>query len=265
MKKKNVRLLIISLITAFILVVVLCTTTLMRLKDISVEYESTRIYLTDNSSDLIVEASGFNYNENLLFTKMDKYINNIEKYVPYAKVINIERKFQNKAIIHVAERTPVARVRNSTFLGQFTVYDKELKVLNVSNEMNLNKSVGEDKLPIIRFDNTYQHEIDLSVTSGQFLHDEILRYYIASIADGTYEYNQMSTTIMSDIIIGKSGGYTIFTISFNNSDITANIVGENDLEDKIYNVIKVFSESSGVYSGYNIGVTYDGIVYQQNN
>ncbi len=259
MKAKKVRLIIISSILVVLLVVVLCTTTLMRLKDISIEYATSCKLLSQENSEAIIRSGNFEMNKNLLFMNFDDEETAIEKATPYVDVIKIERKFPNKAIIHIVERTPVFKIHNSTFVGQYSVYDKNLKVLHVATVSQFYSATGEDKVPVLIFDSSFEHEVDLSVAAGNFLSDELLRTWMTAIADGTYNYNATLTTIMSSIKVSKTDGNYVFTINFHNSDIVATVNGDTDLQTKIKNIVTVFSECGGKYS--SITSSPDGVVF----
>lgn len=259
MNKKSVRLVIISSITVFVLVVVLCTTTLMRLRDVSVEYATSCYLFNSTSSPKIIEAGGFRYGSNLLFTSFDSEVENIEAGIPYAKVLKIERKFPNKAVVHIEERTPVFMVHNPQLTSNYVVYDKYLKILHISNVSGLYASNGENSVPVLSFDSSYNKKVDLSYSAGQFLQDETLLFWATAFADGTYNYEATQTTIMSRITVGKSAGNTTFTIHFDDSATVAVITGENDLQNKIYKVVKIYTECGSEYT--RIEATYSGDVF----
>jgi hypothetical protein len=250
MKNKKIRLVIISSILLVLMVAVLCTTTLMRLKSIDVQYVNTTLLLSQDDAEGIINSGNFEYGSNLLFTN-------------YVKLIKLERKFPNKAVLHIEERTPVFRIHNSVYEGQYSVYDKDLKVLHVSNQSLLYSVTGENSVPILTFDTSYRYTVDLNLSAGEFLSDDLLKGWMTAIADGTYNYNATLTTIMSQIVLGKTDGNTTFTIYFDNSDIKATIIGDNNLQEKVYNVIKVFTEAGGEYANYDIYTTYDGLIFGQ--
>lgn len=255
---KKVRLAIIGSILIVLLVAVLSTTTIIRLKEVSVQFVNNPIFLSMEDSERIIDSGEFEFGSNLLFTKYDNNIASIEKAIPYAKVIKLERKFPNKAILHIEERTPVFRVYNNTF-GQYSIYDKELKVLRVTYEYLLNEKTGENSIPILSFDSSLSRTIDQNISAGNFLDDNTLREWIVAISEGTFNYNSTLTTIMSEIVLGKMDDNTTFTLVFDN-DVTATIIGENNLQDKVFKAIKLYSELGAEYTNYDFIVTYEGTV-----
>jgi hypothetical protein len=114
---------------------ILCWT-LFGLSTVSVVYHSTTQNLTLDDEE-IVEAGNFRYGACVFFEGKNKSIENINNYAKqnkdfaYLRVINIETKFPNKYIIHVAEREELFAVE---YNNNFLICDRDLRVLKIESK-----------------------------------------------------------------------------------------------------------------------------------
>lgn len=131
MKKRTI--ISLSIFFGIIALILLSFWTLFGLKSISVDCETTTKNLTVNESE-IVEASGLKKGSCVLFESKKKARQNIENYVSknenfaYINIINIETKFPNKIVIHIAEREELFAV---SWQGKFLICDRDFVVLRI--------------------------------------------------------------------------------------------------------------------------------------
>lgn len=136
MKKKLV--ISLSIIFGIIAIMLILFWTLFGLSSVTVEFHSTTKNLTVSEEE-IVSAGQFRMNACVLFESKSKSIENINNYVSqnenfaYIRVINIETKFPNKYIIHVAEREELFAIKNDE-TGKFFVCDRDLRVLKIVDD-----------------------------------------------------------------------------------------------------------------------------------
>ena len=95
---KNKRLAVCLVIFAFLVVIVVLTSTVFALKEVSVEFLSTTDKLS-GQQDIVIESANFSYGESTLFLNRQKYIDRIEKNNPYIKIVNIQSVFPNKLVV----------------------------------------------------------------------------------------------------------------------------------------------------------------------
>lgn len=109
--------------------------TLFGLSGVSVEFHSTTKNLTVGEEE-IVESGQFRMHACVLFERKSRAIENINKFVEtnknfaYIRIINIETKFPNKYVIHVAEREELFAIKNEE-TNKYYVCDRDLRVLKI--------------------------------------------------------------------------------------------------------------------------------------
>lgn len=136
---KNKRLAIFLTIFVFLAVIVVLSSAVFALKDISVNFLSTTDILTGTEQN-IIDSGNFKVGENVFFATKSAYIKNIEKDNPYIRVINIETIFPNKFVINAVERneTYVIKLDNN----KYAKTDEYLKVLEVTEKYQNSTSNG---------------------------------------------------------------------------------------------------------------------------
>ena len=162
---KNKRLVIIlSVLIALTIVIVLCSA-VFTVQTVSVNWLTKPNVLTVQDNSSIVAASKIKKNSSVFTLKKQEYAKNIEKSKAYIEVVKIEVKFPNKVVIHAREREPYFYLNVGT--NEYAILDKELKVLEITNDLNTYvKNFG--LCPIeLTLDGTIT--ANLTVSSGDFL------------------------------------------------------------------------------------------------
>ncbi|MDE7079749.1 MAG: FtsQ-type POTRA domain-containing protein [Clostridia bacterium] len=105
---------------------------------------TNNITLSAEQKSEIIELSQIKKGKNIFSVDEGIAIGNIELNQPTLKVISIERKFPNKVVIYVTNRTAVFSCRTED--GRYAVLDREFKVIAFSNTENssLTKLSGLD-------------------------------------------------------------------------------------------------------------------------
>lgn len=125
---KRLTILFSLLSVAILLVVLFCTVFLVR----SIEVVGTQGYEPNDSK--VLEDSLLATGINIFSVSENKVTENIEAKNPYLKVVLVERKFPDKVIIHVTERTEQFFMRVSG--DKYAILDRELKILNVIDSVS---------------------------------------------------------------------------------------------------------------------------------
>lgn len=125
---KNKKLAIFLVIFVFLVVVVVLSSTVFSLQNVTLQFMSSTNILTGAEAD-IVKSGKFRYGENVFFSTKSYYQKNMEKSNPYLKVINIETIFPNGFCIHAIERNECYCIKLSN--NKYAVVDEELKVLKI--------------------------------------------------------------------------------------------------------------------------------------
>lgn len=119
-----------------IAVILILFWTLFALSSVSVQYASTTINLNVGTEE-IVEAGGFRKGACVLFEGKKKSVEKIYNHTKenenfaYLRILNIETKFPNKFVVHVAEREELFAVQHN---GKFLICDRDLRVLKILEE-----------------------------------------------------------------------------------------------------------------------------------
>ena len=103
-KKKKVLIIALAvLLTLIVLAIVLMFTT-FSLKKLEVEFETTTSYDSTLLQEEISQNADVEFGKSIFFVNRSKTIESVEQQYPNLKVINIEYKFPNKMIVHLAQR-----------------------------------------------------------------------------------------------------------------------------------------------------------------
>ncbi len=143
---KSKRLIALLIVFGFIALLVILSSTVFTLQSISLNWLTTRSVLAEETIDTFSENVKFPMGESVFFLKKSKIVEDLEKEYPYLQVLNVETKFPNSAVIHVAERKQLyaVKLKNSNYI----VLDKELKILNyISNDELM--AISEGSRPAI--------------------------------------------------------------------------------------------------------------------
>lgn len=255
MERKK-RILIFSVCLSIIMLMVVLSATIFRLKTVSVEGLLTSFYLTNEDNDAIIEAGEFDYGKNIFFLKFDDNIKRIEQKFPYVKVENIERKFPNYAVINIVERKPAVRLVCDY---GFYVVDEDLKVLNVvQNPEQYNETLKESATPVFYINGIEGLKYNRSATAGDFLGGDLLREYVSAFYNGavitdTRNGKDVAVSCISDIediTINhrESGDY--FLVNFVGTSTTAEIAITENLTESIYKILAIYIQNGSDFSVY---------------
>jgi hypothetical protein len=129
----NKRLIILFSLLIVIVLIIVLNSTLFIVKDISTSYPECDKFTAND----IISASSIVKDKNIFMISKEKSINIIEKSIPYVEVINIEKKFPNKIIIHTDLRIPIMVIKIDG-TDRYLLIDKDLKVLNIINANAIN-------------------------------------------------------------------------------------------------------------------------------
>lgn len=205
---KNKSLVIILSVLAFIVLLVVLSSTIFCLKTVEVSFYSNTINLTNKESE-IIESGNFKYNASIFFINKNKYIKNIEEANPYIKVINIETNFPNKLTINCIERNELFAIKsyeNNTFNG-YMILDDELKVLknDISYENNHNNAI------LVNIENEFSNK----VLAGQTLNST---------------YNSLLKKLAIELLAYNDN---VLILKANFNEITLNYSGKGDIQIKM--------------------------------
>lgn len=143
---KSKRLIAILIVFGFITLLVVLSSTVFTLQSISLNWLTTRSMLADETIDTFSNNIKFPLGESVFFLKKSKIVEDLEKEYPYLQVLNIETKFPNSAVIHVAERKQLYAIKLNN--SNYIVLDKGLKILNYITDDELN-DISEGSRPAI--------------------------------------------------------------------------------------------------------------------
>ena len=129
----------------------------------------------------ILDKVNFNYGETVFFSSKKRYKNEIEKNFPTLKVINIETKFPNTYVIHLALRTPIYSLQVG---DKFYSLDEDYKVLDCAGVLN------EELISIYNI--VYEND-EISVCDFLALDESISKSYFELYAIGMTKSMQIST------------------------------------------------------------------------
>lgn len=129
----NKRLIILFSVLLIVVLIIILNSTLFVVKDISTSYPECDKFTSND----IISASSIVKDKNIFMISKSKSTNIIEKTIPYVEVINIEKKFPNKIVIHTDLRIPIMVIKiDST--NKYLLIDKDLKVLDIIEESAIN-------------------------------------------------------------------------------------------------------------------------------
>ena len=124
----NRRLIVLLSLFAFIVFIIVLSSTVFSFHTAQVNFLSTTNYL-DDSEQNILNSAEFNYGESIFFIDREEYTSKIEVANPYIKVVGLESVFPSKLIIHAVERNEMFAFKLSN--NTYAICDSELKVLEL--------------------------------------------------------------------------------------------------------------------------------------
>jgi hypothetical protein len=227
--------LIVIILLSIILVVIVLNSTVFTIQKVDVQFENqTKVYSSSDSAKLIAENS-ISLGQNIIFASKKDMTNIVERKNAYAKVINIEKVFPNKIIIHIIEREPVFCVSMQD--SRYAILDGDLKVLDVKD------------IKGTLIDLSFLTSIS-TLSSGEFLsiegnneitsiltNFEVYSWNNATIQNKFKTFSLDKTNKNNESLLNLNiTTYQGVNIRFNNID--------KDLKTKVYNFIEFYSGAS---------------------
>ncbi|HPD02197.1 MAG TPA: FtsQ-type POTRA domain-containing protein [Eubacteriales bacterium] len=136
----NKRLITLLIFLAVTVVVVILNFTVFTVSSVEVKFAGEGGHI---SEDEILEAAAIKPANNIFTISEHLVVSRIQSKLPSVKVINIERVFPNKIIIHVAVRHPVLAFK-AVGTDTFALVDREFCVVEVLESSALAQSETED-------------------------------------------------------------------------------------------------------------------------
>ena len=263
MEKRKKRLIILSVIAGVLVLTILLSSAIFKIKSVSIEYQTTLTLLSTEDLDKLIEDSDLPMGKSIFFSSMKKPIEEMEKKNPYVKINAIERRFPNSLVVFVSERVPVVKVQTNS--GVY-VLDNELKVLNIaSSTAELNSITGENDLPVLNVSDDFNSKVS-QLKEGEFVADEKIQGYVDAFYKGAVVPSKDDASVAISLISSINSitiGYEAelekvkFSITYSQPGLTSEIIGDNNLVEDIYKVITTIA-SSEEYQEVNCT---DGQVY----
>lgn len=255
---KNKSLVIILSVLAFIVLLVVLSSTIFCLKKVELNFMSNTINLTDKNEDIISSAE-FKYNQSIFFIDKSTYVKKLEENNPYLKVLNMETIFPNKLVINCVERNELFAIKsyeNDEFKN-YLILDDELKILNLDENYT---NLYTNSILV-----TLTNEITQTNLAGQVLnstYNELLK----ALANELYAYNNNPLLLKanfeeiivnfenkSNIKIKMRSGVEIILKDMQNKLTEKFMLAlsyYNSLEDKTKGTFTSYENNSGEVVGY---------------
>jgi len=245
MRKK--RLIIISSILSVLAVMIVLASTVFMLRSVEVDIvSSNNSVISEAQSDEIIKAAKFNYGGNVLFMNFSKQTERIEESFSYVKVEKIERKFPNKIVVHISERTPAAYAETDQYVY---VLDKDLKILNVVAKAEFNSenpSLPQSALLVPKINIT----IPETAHAGAKLNDAEARYILQSIVAGVLKSGGEMIELSEISLSYEESTHLRILVSVHNRTLKIRFKGKDDLETKVWTGYYEYcqtADSAGVF------------------
>ena len=231
MRKK--RLIILCSILSVIAVLIVLASTVFMLSSVKVNFlESGMQVLSELDAQQIVKSGKFKYGSNILFSDFEKQMARIEKAHPFAKVHKVERKFPNKAIVHISERSPACHVKQN---GNVYVLDSEFKVLLVVYQENFNS--GNTQIPSNALNTPQLVGVTLSegISSGDFEDNAVAMAIIKSIQNSLEKISHSILDLSKIDISQDKNNQLMLNLHVGENQLTLQVVGDTSLQTKLTN------------------------------
>lgn len=255
--KKNKSLIIILSVFAFIVLLVVLSSTVFCLKNVELNFLSNTINLTEKSDDIL--ASGeFKFNQSIFFANKSQYKQNLEENNPYIKIVNIETIFPNKLRINAVERNELLALKgyeNNEFKG-YMILDDSLKVLATQNSFvnTKNNSI------IVKFED----ENPTFVIAGKVFENNQYKTNLTKLCDELLAYNnnvnllkanfeEITFNANGSLMIKMRSGSQILLENYNSKFSEKFMLGlstYDKLENKLTTNITIYENNEGTVVGY---------------
>ena len=185
---KNKKLVILLSIFGALVLVILLTSTIFCVRNVSVNWLTTRQGLTALQDESVVKSADVKMGKSIFLLKTEEIAENVERKYPRIKVVSIERKFPNGVVIHVAEREELFSIKINDRL--YAIVDSEGKVLETRTDYVSNES-GENPINVT-LSNYLQGDDDFVV--GYMIRSDRIRGIIQKLSTSLAEshYNPMN-------------------------------------------------------------------------
>lgn len=255
--KKNKSLIIILSILAFIVLLVVLSSTIFCLKNVELNFLSNTINLT-NQNEQILESAKLKYNQSIFFVNKNAYTKNLEESNPYIKIINIETIFPSTLRINAIERNELLCLKGyeDNAFKSFMIVDDELKVLKLESEFVNTKynaiKVSFDSQNLNYYDagkvfESAEHKLVLKKLCSELLaYNNNVNLLKANFEEIIFDENDnLKIKMRSGTEILLKNISTKFTEKF-----MLGLSTYNRLENKISTKINIYENNDGTVVGY---------------
>ena len=122
---KSKKLIVIFSILVFLTVLVVLSSTIFTLQNVSINWMTTKYKLLTIDDEQL--TSDITLGKSIFLVDKEEITSNLEKKYPYLRVVGVETKFPNKIVIHSAEREVLFAVKKSD--DNYALLDEFGKVL----------------------------------------------------------------------------------------------------------------------------------------
>lgn len=138
----------LSVILGIILTIIILCFTVFTVKSIDIDFRTSTKENWEESE--MIENSQIPYGKCLLFMSTSIFTKNLEEKYPYIQIINIEKVFPSKLVIHVAEREELFAIEKD---AKTAILDKDFKVLKTYDGNYESKKTNAILLKNLNFTN----------------------------------------------------------------------------------------------------------------
>ncbi len=246
---KNKRLAICLSIFAFLVILIVLSSTIFALNQVSLSFLSPTDRLNGKGED-IVKSVDFKFGQNVLFANKKGYISQLEKNNPYLKVINIETIFPNKFVINAVERQELFAIKLAN--NSYAIVDGDFKVLEIvenyinsasnaivlTNIKDLPTSV--EIADFLQFDKKQMNVLSSTINSlYEWQENSVLKQKIESVEVDYERLNQVSVKMRSgvQIVVKDANEYNSdkFNLAFSAYESNAKYQNSGILEVRLVN------------------------------
>lgn len=184
MTKKHV-----ALIAGLVLIAVfaLLNGLLFRVKTVTVDFDTeSSIRAEEGEAERIIAASKLKKGKNIFGVSESRMIKNIAAELPDVRVVNIERIFPNRIVIHVSKRVAVYVIKyrqNTTDIAKYVAVDGDMVALEFFEE----KPDEQSYVFVDGFELVGRYSIEIGKTLPVEFGNQI--YYLQNVAAGFYNMN----------------------------------------------------------------------------
>lgn len=210
-----------------------------RLKNVDVEIRARETQeltkLPDGIKDGVLASGEFQIGKNILFYNVDESIKKIEKANPYVKVEQVIRYFPNTIRVYISERTMKYRVKDRQ-TDLWYILDSDFKVLEiVPVDENENNEYVQKTFEISN------KNLNVSIKAGEFVENNEMKAIANQIEKGVYGRTKDVGKIKL-VELPTENSEVFVTLNMVNKNTIINIVGSDDLTEKVRSVVTLIYE-----------------------